>query len=229
MEGCTEMTSLASFRTVTKSEERFWAKVDKTKNGCWLWTAGCNGDGYGSYSWDGRVQGTHRIAWQIENGPIPEGLNVLHHCDTPPCVNVAHLFLGTQLDNVRDCAAKGRNYKSHGEQHHSAQLCEETIHKIRALQGVIPHREIATQFGVSGSAVSHILAGHSWTHLPNRATNQHIRRKGEHHKTQLCSEDILQIRVLRSVLTFDELAAQFQVSKGAIWNIVTRRTWKHVT
>ena len=64
--------------------------------------------GYGSLWWDGKVQYAHRVAWELENGPIPEGMQVLHHCDNPPCYWVPHLFLGTDLENRRDASAKGR-------------------------------------------------------------------------------------------------------------------------
>ena len=55
---------------------------------------------------------THRIAWEAARGPIPEGMVVCHHCDNPPCVNIEHLFLGTQADNLRDMRSKGREGSS---------------------------------------------------------------------------------------------------------------------
>jgi hypothetical protein len=89
--------------------DRFWKKVDRRgERECWSWTAARNSCGYGSF-WDGRaVVQASRFSWQLENGPIPAGLYVLHSCDNPPCVNPAHLFLGTQGDNVADRKAKGR-------------------------------------------------------------------------------------------------------------------------
>jgi hypothetical protein len=88
-------------------EERFWSKVDVCgPDECWEWTAYRLPAGYGTF---GRpTTTTHRIAWQLTNGPIPEGMFVCHKCDNPPCVNPAHLFVGTQQDNLRDMWSKGR-------------------------------------------------------------------------------------------------------------------------
>jgi hypothetical protein len=93
---------------------RFWEKVDKPggADACWLWTGTPDVNGYGKLWWfDHTNKGkfAHRISWELHNGPIPDGLFVLHSCDNPPCVNPKHLFLGTQLDNMRDMVAKGRD------------------------------------------------------------------------------------------------------------------------
>ena len=86
----------------------FWCKVDKgEKDDCWCWTATVNSKGYGSMSINGKSYSAHRVSFYIHNGYLPR-LNVLHSCDTPRCVNPKHLFLGTQLDNVRDMIEKGR-------------------------------------------------------------------------------------------------------------------------
>jgi hypothetical protein len=57
---------------------------------------------------------SHRAAWKLTHGPIPDGLQVLHRCDNPPCCNPAHLFLGTQQDNIADMHKKGR-YRKKGQ------------------------------------------------------------------------------------------------------------------
>lgn len=77
---------------------------------CWIWTGGRNDKGYGQIGIDGRTEFAHRVAWEMTNGPIPgDKPCVLHHCDTPLCVNVAHLFTGTKANNTADMHAKNRH------------------------------------------------------------------------------------------------------------------------
>ena len=96
----------------------FWSMVDRNgptqphmTDGCWVWT-GIKHRGYGRFGQRGR---SHRIAYEATVGPIPEGASVCHHCDNPPCCNPAHLFVGTNADNVADMVAKGRQAK--GDRH----------------------------------------------------------------------------------------------------------------
>lgn len=97
-------------------EERFWPKVQKTDT-CWLWTASLNDRGYGQFKvlpGQGHApMKAHRFSWELHFGPIPAGLVVCHRCDVPSCVNPAHLFIGTQGDNLRDMSAKGRHWQAH--------------------------------------------------------------------------------------------------------------------
>lgn len=92
--------------------KRFWAKVRKgSVSACWLWTGGKFKSGYGSIGRGGRGTGcarAHRVSYELNVGPIPPGLHVLHMCDTPACVNPRHLWVGTQQDNMADRKAKGR-------------------------------------------------------------------------------------------------------------------------
>lgn len=91
--------------------DRFWRYVDKSGE-CWLWTGATNGRyGHISRGTGLGLVGSHRASWEIHNGPIPPGMHVCHHCDTPPCVRPDHLFLGTNQDNTNDKVAKGRHLR----------------------------------------------------------------------------------------------------------------------
>src|SRR5579872_3377060 len=78
----------------------------KEVDGCWVFTGALNTTGYGrlSVTRDGKKKRiyTHRLSWEIHFGPIPEGQDVLHHCDNRPCIRPDHLFLGNNADNVKD-------------------------------------------------------------------------------------------------------------------------------
>lgn len=140
-------------RTYRSVAERFWAKVDKAGD-CWEWTGQRTKDGYGSF-WNGaRRPGpsrspvtvlAHRWVYEHELGPIPQGHVVCHRCDNPGCVNPAHLFTGSQRDNVRDCIAKGRH--RNGRSTLTATQVAEVRSLYRGEYGDIVR--LAAQFGVT--------------------------------------------------------------------------------
>lgn len=134
-------------------EERFWGNAEPiTESGCLIWMGHTGHAGHGHVGIGGVVKRAHRVAWEAVNGPIPEGLSVLHRCDTPCCINPVHLFLGTQVDNMDDMNKKGRGAR--GEKHGQAKLSDADVRAIRedSRQGVV----VAKEYGICPSHVSDI-------------------------------------------------------------------------
>jgi len=145
---------------LTSVQRRFLAKIDTTGD-CWLWKGCKRGLHYGGVSKGGYA---HRWAYQQFIGPIPDGQSVLHHCDTPLCVNPAHLFLGTQTDNIRDKVGKGR--VANGERLPQAKLTEAIIAEARRLKKAgASNPELAIRFGVAEITIWRALTGRSWKHV----------------------------------------------------------------
>lgn len=89
--------------------EKVWCKVTQTETGCWEWQGAKNALGYGVIKDHGKFQQAHRVAWSLHHQEeIPPGLVVMHSCDNPPCINPAHLRVGTVAENNQDRHAKGR-------------------------------------------------------------------------------------------------------------------------
>ena len=158
--------------------DRFWPKVDKSAGatGCWLWAGAKNNMGYGKIGEGGKRGKTllaHRVSYELANGAIPEGdgfhgVCVCHWCDSPACVNPAHLFLGTQAENMADSARKGRMDRTHklkGTSHGSAKLTEAQVLEIRSMRGAMSQRKIADLFGIGKTTVGHIINQRNWKHL----------------------------------------------------------------
>lgn len=165
----------------------FWPKVNKGA-ACWLWTAGMVPTGYGKISIDARVLGVtkqrvfpaHRLAWALANGPIPEGLFILHSCDTPACVNPAHLRPGTAEENYANAKSRGRNTEGprhgsksspeglmRGEAHYRAKLTEAQVIEARSLFSTGDTCvSLAEKYSVTTASMQCALRGRTWKHLP---------------------------------------------------------------
>lgn len=148
-------------------EVRFWTRVT-LGDGCWLWHGAHQPDGRGAIGYKGELTTAPRISWLLHFGEIPNGLHVLHKCDVPACVRPEHLFLGTNLDNIKDAQAKGRlkgvGRGTRGEKSPSAKLRESDIIKIRAETGTL--KSIGELYGVSLAAIHKIRKRKSWAHIP---------------------------------------------------------------
>ena len=90
--------------------ERLQRRLKVMNSGCQEWTGATARKGYGQIRVDHKTVQTHRLAWELANGPIPDGMLVCHTCDNPPCCNVAHLWLGTNDENMADMVGKGRTH-----------------------------------------------------------------------------------------------------------------------
>ena len=149
--------------------ERFWKYVDRQGDDeCWNWTGAKLESGYGRLKVGFRAKNATHISYAIANGEMPDGKIICHTCDNPSCVNPAHLFAGTQLDNIRDMHAKGRvgDVGAKGEANGRAKLNQAKADEIREIfsAGGISVSEIARRYGVSRSAINLILNGKHWNY-----------------------------------------------------------------
>jgi hypothetical protein len=190
-------------RVVRDAAERFWSKVDR--NGpvpahrqelgqCWVWLANPGRYGYGLFWFQGSTRRAPRVAFLLAHGRWPEPF-ALHHCDNPSCVNPAHLFEGTDVDNTLDKLAKGRqargeshgsrtkpdrlargerngshtqpHRRARGERNGCAKLTERDVREIRAIYalGTISQPGLSRRFGVSQSRISDVLLRKKWVHV----------------------------------------------------------------
>lgn len=154
-------------------QSRFWAKVRKSYEGCWEWTAARTAGGYGQLNVFGSGKCpvyAHRIAYTMAHGEIPIGQEVCHHCDNPGCVRSDHLFLGSHRENMIDGSKKGRlNVQSKGKPG-SANICaklrEEQVPEILAMVASGESKALIGQrFGVSSTTIIRVANGTRWGHV----------------------------------------------------------------
>ena len=149
-----------------KPEDRFYKLVGKKNhNGCMLWQGNFIPLGYGSFQLNGKTQRAHRVAYAWAHQlKMPFRKFVLHSCDVSACVNPEHLFLGSQLDNIRDMHKKKRGVV--GEKSIHAKLNKEKVLEIRkkSKEGA-PLKNLALEYNMSMGAISLIKNGITWRHL----------------------------------------------------------------
>jgi hypothetical protein len=151
--------------------DRFWFSIDKS-DGCWEWTGKLQGSGYGQFRVEKAFVTSHRYAYELHYGPIPDGLKVLHKCDNRKCCNPSHLFLGTSADNSADMVAKGRQAK--GIQHGNAKLDVDIADAMREMcRRFPPTRQrhelsfgiasfLGRWFGVTHCTVLRVVNNQNW-------------------------------------------------------------------
>ena len=133
--------------------------------GCWIWTATKNSNGYGSYG----KRLAHRVSYEIYNGDIPDSTCVLHKCDVRECVNPAHLWLGSRKENMQDCKAKGRMSmppRFVGSAHPESKMDESKVQAVRLdVLGGLAKRAAARKYGIDRSTLRSILERRTWRHV----------------------------------------------------------------
>jgi hypothetical protein len=153
---------------------RFWSCVEPMMDdrGCWEWTGSrLASGGYGRLCLGSNVQvRAHRFSFELHNGPLPEGFLALHTCDNPPCVNPAHLYSGTDADNVHDMFRRNRVPKGYHAKHGShpmAKLTETQVRDIRSRDYSVKgsRAKVAREFDVTITQVTKILTGVLWKGL----------------------------------------------------------------
>lgn len=156
---------------------RFFALVDTTGD-CWNWQGSRRGmrpncPGYGVLCITSSNYSTHRLsyAWFVGD---PTGKCVCHRCDNPLCVNPAHLFLGSNRDNMLDQIAKGRKRVRRGEENNKAKLTKANVLAIRRLAaaGKLTYEEIARAFDVVRTDIGQIARGDIWAHVGGPRTHE---------------------------------------------------------
>lgn len=132
--------------------------------GCWRWTGHTDEDDYGVIKVNQVNNRVHRMSYEAFVGPIPAGMFVCHHCDTPRCFCPAHLFLGTIDDNSADMVRKNRHAK--GERMPFSKLTEKDVTAIRRMASSgYTNKTIAEQFPVNSLTVSRVVRRLTWKHV----------------------------------------------------------------
>lgn len=147
---------------------RFWSYVqfpstwtEFQTDACWLWEGGKRRKGYGGFYVAGGQVGAHRFAWMTAHGVVPDGMHVLHSCDTPSCVRPSHLRLGTNKDNHAERAAKGRSYV--GSRRTRPILTTEQVRELRALHASGETKgALARRLNISWQSVDRAVRGETF-------------------------------------------------------------------
>jgi predicted DNA-binding protein (UPF0251 family) len=195
-------------------EQRFWSKVKVGgPDECWDWQRSKNPDGYGMFLLRRRCVRAHRAAYELHYGVIPNGMVVCHRCDRPACCNPAHLFLGTQVENIADMVRKGRQQR--GERSGRAKLTAADVDAIRAsFAAGETQQAIAKRYGVGGQHVSRIVHRETWFHV---AANGSLPEKRRH----LTDEEVVAIRAAFAAgEPRKALAERYSVTSTAITAVV---------
>lgn len=187
----------------------FWNRLDRSTgaDGCWEWTGFRNDSGYGIYGKPAKR--AHRIAYELAKGPIPDGLEICHRCDNPPCCNPAHLWAGTHLQNFRDMAKKERSGLR--------KLTGEQVAAIRL--DTRPLKQIAADYGMHFSAIAYAKRGGTWKHIETPPSGHGQRAKIDEAAVHAIRADT------RSAA---RIGPDYGISPSQVQRIKQRLRWGHI-
>lgn len=203
-------------------DEHFWFYVNKKNdNECWGWTGPRErfgkyvGQGYGVFAHDSIRYRAHRYSYELHTGKIPDGYFCLHRCvGRPDCVNPAHLYFGSQLDNMRDRSEQDRCNIPNGINHHKALLSDLEVRAIRALHAAKFFQfEIAKLFGTNQSRISYIVRHENY---PDSSVDKDSIRFG---RLPAVSEELIETMyaAYKAGASVRSLSRQHKVSESTIW------------
>ncbi|RWC99817.1 MAG: hypothetical protein EOS58_31730 [Mesorhizobium sp.] len=223
--------------------ERYFERyTEEPMSGCWLWHASQTTAGYGNFTYEGETLYAHRCSFESEHGEGSAiGIVVRHRCDTPPCINPAHLIGGNQAENIDDAWRRGRMAPAFGQDHVRAIVTEEHViemrrlatsnHSIHEIQALFPM--------IKRNAVDAAITGKSWAHLPGAVPLAKIKKqtprynplKGSNSPVAILTEEaVREIKCELAAKTTPRrvLAARHGVSLNTIHSIAAGRNWAHV-
>lgn len=145
---------------------RILNKCRMSETGCWVWTGPQNGKGYGVFYVGTKNRHAHRCSFEVFKGQIPDGLHVRHRCDTPLCVNPAHLVLGTAKDNAGDRQMRGRGHQLRGELIGTSKLTKQDVLDIRSSK--LGDKDLSEKYGVAPSHIWLVRTGRAWKHVASQ-------------------------------------------------------------
>jgi Autographiviridae endonuclease len=134
------------------------------ENSCWIWTGQIQCSGYGTMGYRKKKVLSHRLSYLLFNGSIPDGMYVCHKCDNKKCVNPEHLWLGKQMDNLRDMVIKDRHVR--GERAFFSKLSNKDVLEIRYLfNDLKSFSKISKKFNVGSRCIKNIILRKTWKHI----------------------------------------------------------------
>jgi len=207
---------------------QFWMRAQKTEdaNECWIWCSTKDRNGYGIFSFGGEVYRAHRIAYELSNGAFPARMLVCHYCDNPACVNPNHLFIGTQKENMSDCASKGRKPSFCGEKNSRHKVTALQVEQIRReySRGGVTQKELGCKYGISRGGLARIIRGATWRIESFDIGVGKISYYGKRKLSKIQADEIRRKYSTQNT-TLKTLAKEYNVCAGTVRNILKGKSW----